>query len=104
MTKKQKQTTETDELGRAIEHLHNCAAHYRSTETLVEHFEGEDVWEGEVHIFDVTHSDTDTCYAWSSPVEGPAGRRFYAVLKQPPIETPHDAVRTSILADYKPGE
>jgi len=59
------------------------------------------VWEGSVSVFKVDHAETDTCFAWSSPVEGSDNRKFYAVLKIPPVETAQDAVKASIIDDYR---
>ena len=42
-------------------------------------------------------------YAWSAPIEGSAKRRFFAVLHQPPITSPVDAIRAVIIAEQKRG-
>ena len=92
----------SSELKKAVENLHHCLAKLRHKAEVIEKFENHTVWEGTVHIFDIEgHPDTDTCYAWSSPIEGSDKRRFYAVLKVPPIDTPEAAVRASIVAEYK---
>ena len=58
------------------------------------------VWEGAVHVFDLSGHPTATrAYAWSSPIEGSTKRRFFAVLHQPPVDTPHTAVRAAIVAE-----
>lgn len=67
-------------------------------------FQDQVAWEGMVEIFDVDHPDTDTCYAWSSPIEGSERRKFYAVLKVPPVDSPEAAVRASIVKDYRDEE
>lgn len=69
-----------------------------------ERFNEQAVWEGTVSVFSVDHPEADTCYAWSSSIEGSDRRRFYAVLGKPPINSAADAVRASIVADYKAGE
>lgn len=57
-----------------------------------------------MHVFDINgHPDTDTCYGWSSAVEGSNKHRFYAVLKIPPVDSPETAVRAAIVADHKAG-
>jgi hypothetical protein len=44
-------------------------------------FVGVAVWEGVVHIFDLKENPNATrAYAWSSPIEGSAQRRFFAML------------------------
>lgn len=90
-----------DDILQAVERLHGCRATYRESVEISEKFEGSPVWEGVVHIFNTDRADTDTCYAWSSPIEGSAKRKFYAVLKIQPVNSPQDAVRASIVADYR---
>lgn len=96
--------TEIKAIEVAIERLHNCKASFRSIELVRETFMGKVVWEGEVSTFSLEgHPKAKICYAWSSPIEGSDKRKFYAVLKLPPIETPEDAVRAAIVSDYKKG-
>ena len=91
-----------EELRQAVERLHACRATFREVVSVTEYFEGQTAWEGTVHVFDVSGYPTATiCYAWSSPVEGSDRRRFYAVLKLPPVLTPEDAVRASIVNDHR---
>lgn len=86
----------------AVENLHNCRAKHRQDIWVIEQYEGQTVWEGNVSIFDIEgHPTATTCYAWSSPVEGSTKHRFYAVLKLPPVESPEDAVRAAIVRDSK---
>jgi hypothetical protein len=55
-----------------------------------------------VHVFDLQDQPSATvCYAWSSSVEGSERRRFYAVLRIPPVVSPADAVRAAIVSDQK---
>jgi hypothetical protein len=96
--------TEVDitELQRAVERLHKCKAIFRECVGVKEQFRGELVWEGIVHIFDlIGHPMSKTCYAWSSPIKGITKRRFYAVLSIPPVITPSDAIRASIIQDSR---
>ena len=85
----------------AVERLHNCTATYKESVGVREEFRDQIAWEGMVEVFDVDHPDTDTCYAWSFPVEDSDRRKFYAVLKIPPIDSPERAVRASIVKDYR---
>jgi len=86
----------------AIEHLHLCQATFRETVKVVEQFEGQIAWEGEVHVFDLKeHPTASVCYAWASPVEGSEKQKFYAVLHVPPVTSPIAAVRASIVRDFK---
>jgi hypothetical protein len=91
-----------DELRQAVEHLHQCRAVLREAVPVVERFKDRTVWDGTVHIFDLSgHPNATTCYAWSSEIAGSQKRRFYAVLKSPPVSSPADAVRASIVADHR---
>ena len=89
--------TSKHQLRTTVETLHSCSAEYHSSEIL----DVDGAWEGSVSVFKVDHPDTDTCYAWSSPIEGSDNRKFYAVLKIPPVETAADAVRAAIVSDYR---
>jgi len=91
----------TSDLKQAIERLHECTASYNETVGVIEKHEDMTVWEGTVHVFDIDHPETDTCYAWSHPIEGSEKHKYYAVLKIPPVDTPEAAVRAAIVADHK---
>jgi hypothetical protein len=70
-----------------------------------ETFEGRTAWEGVVHVFDLAGHPTATrAYAWSSSIEGSTKRRFFAVLHQPPVDSPQAAVRAAIVAEHKSGQ
>lgn len=93
---------EPDELKRAIESMHHCSASLRDVISVTEKFEGDIVWEGTVHVFDLKcHSRANRAYAWSSPIEGSDKRRFFAVLHIPPVTSPLDAVRAAIVAEHR---
>ena len=91
-----------DELQRHVMWLHKCRAEYRESVAVREDFQGQVAWEGVVHVFSLDdHPDADSCYAWSSPVEGSENRRFYAVLHTPEIDTAAKAVRAAIVSDAR---
>jgi hypothetical protein len=63
-------------------------------ELVVERFEGELVWEGEVLVFKLLdHPTALWCYAWT--VEG----EVMAVLHEPPVLSAVAAVRAAISSD-----
>lgn len=96
---------EIKDLKRAVESLHNCVASHIEDVTIVEKYGSQTVWSGIVHIFKIEgHNKADTCYAWSSPIEGSTKRRYYAVLKIAPVDSPEKAVRASIVQDRKTGK
>lgn len=91
-----------EQLRQTVEGLHNCQAIFKKAIRVVETFEGNIVWDGIVAVFNIEdHPVASIFYAWSSPIEGSDKRKFYAVLKLPPVESPEDAVRASIVSDYK---
>lgn len=90
------------DLRAAVEGLHACKARFVTSLPVREQFQGTPVWEGDVSQFELTgHPAADTCYAWSEPIKGSDKRRFFAVLKVPPVDSPEAAVRASIVKDYK---
>lgn len=90
------------ELKLAVERTHSCTAHYLQSVPVREKYTRETVWEGVVHVFEITgHPKATTAYAWSSPIEGSDKRRFFAVLHLGPITSPANAVRAAIVAEHK---
>ena len=90
------------ELKNAVERMHHSSARLIQSVPIREWFEHETVWEGAVHIFDLEgHPTASRAYAWSSSIEGSDNRRFFAVLHQPPITSPVDAVRAAIVAERR---
>jgi len=89
-------------LKEAVEKTHGVRATFLETVPVSESFQGKPVWEGTVHIFSLEgHPKAKACYAWSSEIEGTNKRRFYAVLHTPPINSAVDAVRASIIEEYR---
>jgi hypothetical protein len=95
---------EADQLQKAIEGLHRCSAGLAQSVPVKETHDGATVWEGVVHVFDLTgHPTASRAYAWSSPIEGSDTRRFFAVLHQGPVTSPAAAVRAAIVAELRAG-
>lgn len=96
------QEVEESELRTAIERQHNCTARLVQTVPVSEAFGGKTVWEGVVHVFDISgHPKAKQAYAWSSPIEGSDKRRFFAVLHVPPVTSPAEAVQAAIVAEHR---
>ncbi len=95
--------TETKQLQRSVERLHGGTATLAQSVPVREIFGDEPVWEGVVQVFDLAGYPTASrAYAWSSPIEGSTKkRRFFAVLHQPPVDSPEAAVRASIIAEHR---
>ena len=61
----------------------------------------ETVWEGDIEVFALTgHAAATRAYAWSEATTGTT-RRFFAVLRVAPIDSPAKAVQASIWTDAK---
>ena len=82
--------------------MHGGVATLAQSIPVRETFEGKTVWEGVVHVFDLTGHPTATrAYAWSSPIEGSTKRRFFAVLHTDRISSPLEAVRAALVAQHR---
>jgi hypothetical protein len=67
---------EADQLKEAVERMHGGTATLAQSVPVRETFQGQVVWEGVVHVFDLTGHPTATrAYGWSSP-RSPTGRIF----------------------------
>jgi len=86
-------------LAKAMLDLHSCKAMWVESVPVKEVFEGKTIWEGIVQVFEVDHSKSRLCYAWSHELEGSKKRRFFAVLHQGPVDSPEKAVRAAIVRD-----
>jgi hypothetical protein len=95
-----------DQLRKAIEGLHRCSARFVQSVPVKETDNGVVVWNDAVHVFDLEgHPTASRAYAWSSPIEEtPDGRRFFAVLHEPPVTSPKAAMRAAIVAEHKTGQ
>src|SRR5437660_79110 len=93
---------EADQLQQTVERMHGGKARLAQSVPVKETHQGATVWEGVVHVFDLSgHPTAIRAYAWSSPIEGSDKRRFFAVLHQPPVTSPAEAVRAAIVAESR---
>lgn len=91
-----------EDLKRAIRNLHGCEASWIEAVPVTEVFDGEVVWDGVVHVFDLHGHPTATrCYAWSHPIEGATKHKYFAVLHSGPVDSPQAAVRVAIVAEHR---
>jgi hypothetical protein len=92
-----------EELQDVIRKLHGAEASHVETVPVVETFNGQTVWEGEVEVFDLLdHPTASRLYAWSHDTDDPSNpRRHVTVLHLPPAITPRKAVQASIVSDYR---
>jgi hypothetical protein len=91
-----------EQLKIAIERTHGGTATFSQSVPVRETFEGKTVWEGVVHVFDLARHPTATrAYAWPFPAEGSDKPRYVAVLHTDRINSPLEAVRAAIVAEYR---
>jgi hypothetical protein len=91
------------EIQAAILNVHGCTAKYVETVPVVEEFQGQTVWQGEVEVFETTdHPKAKRIYAWGHATgENDQGRRYTCVLELPPVTSPQTAVKAAIVAEIK---
>jgi hypothetical protein len=93
---------DSEQLKQAVEGMQRCKADLIETVPVSETFQDQPVWQGIVHIFELTGHPTATrCYAWASPIGESDRRRFFAVLHTPAITSARDAVRAAIVQEYR---
>lgn len=85
----------------AVEAQHGGTATLVQSVPVDERHDGNPVWQGVVHVFDLAgHPKASRAYAWSSERDD-GKRRFYAVLHMGPVTSPAEAVRAAIVAEQK---
>ena len=88
------------ELKAVVERLCDCQASFLEDVVVVEKTSKETAWSGKVSVFELEdHPQATRAYAWSSPIEGSEKRRCRVVLNIPPVNSPEEAVRASIVAE-----
>jgi len=82
--------------------MHGGTATFEETVRVIEDYEGERAWEGDVHVFALEgHPRARRAYAWAVPVPGTERKRFYAVLHEGPVDSPERAVRAAIVQAHR---
>ena len=91
------------ELQAAILQLHGAQAKYLESVPVIEEFQGQTVWQGEVEVFELRgHPKAKKAYAWGHATgEDDQARRYVAVLDLPPVNSPQSAVRAAIMQEIK---
>ena len=83
-------------LQEAIRKSHGCDSAFLQSETVQESFNKMDIWEGEVHSFQIKHpSGADKCYAW--PESDTPGAEITTVLGLGPITNAKKAVQAAAV-------
>ena len=93
---------DSNRLKQAVEGMYAGTATLAETVPVKEMFGSAIVWEGNVHVFDLTGNPKATrAYAWSSTFDAGAKRKFFAVLHIPPVGSPQAAVRAAIVEESR---
>jgi hypothetical protein len=95
-----------NELIDAIRELHGVEATHVETVPVVETFQGQTLWEGNVEVFDLAeHPEASRVYAWSHETNDPENpRQHITVLQIPPATTPLKAVQVAIAGMFREAE
>ena len=91
-----------DQLKQAVESQHGGTATFVQAVPVHEKHEGQTVWDGVVHVFDLKGSPSGAfrAYAWSYERDD-GKRRFFAVLHSPKIVGPREAVQAAIVMEQR---
>lgn len=91
-----------DQLKQAVESQHGGTATFVQAVPVHETHNGETVWDGVVHVFDLKGHPGGAfrAYAWSYERDD-GKRRFFAVLHTPQIDGPRKAVQAAIVAEAR---
>jgi hypothetical protein len=82
--------------------LHNCDADYVETVPVVEEFQGETIFQGDVEVFDIRgHPKATRGYGWGYVTTEGGARRYFTVLELPPVDSPQTAVKVAIMSEIK---
>lgn len=91
-----------EELQAGFLKLHGCDATYVETVPVVEEFQGETIWQGDVEVFDIRgHPKATRGYGWGYVASESEGRRYFTVLELPPVDSPQTAVKAAIMSEIK---
>jgi hypothetical protein len=89
-----------ERLQMVIQHLHGADSTWLESVPVLETFQGQTIWEGEIELFELrNHPKAKRCYAWSN--RDPQSEVFAAVLELPPVKNANDAVRVHIVQQAK---
>ena len=91
------------EIQTAFKRLHGVNSTYIETVPVLEQFEGQTVWQGDVEVFAIRgHPKATRGYGWGHAIdESDHARRYVVVLELPPVTSPETAVRAAIMAEVK---
>lgn len=91
------------ELQEVIRRIHGADAKHLESVPVTETFDGRTVWQGIVEVFELRdHPKASLAYAWANDTENPdKPRRHATVLHIHPIKSAQDAVRATIVQEFR---
>jgi hypothetical protein len=95
-----------EELKDVIRRLHCVESTHIESVPIKETHQGKTVWEGVVEVFHLHgHPKAEKVYAWTHETDDPKNpKRHVTVLHLPPISSALEAVRASIIKDFRDRE
>ena len=98
--------TYLEDFREVIRRLHGADAEHVESVPVKETFQGKTVWEGIVEVFNlVGHATASKVYVWSHETDDPdKPRRHVTVLHAHPITSARDAVRATIVQEFRTRE
>ena len=91
-----------ERLKELIEQEYKTTANHVETVPVLETFEGETIWDGEVEVFDVPEfPNADRVFAWAYDDDN--GEQQVTVAQIPPAISPENAVKAYIVSQYGKG-
>ena len=98
------QSVNIDLLSQVIESQHVAKGIFHQSVRVARWNGSPSSWDGMVHVFNITgHPVARRAFAWSSPVAGSQGLRYFAVLQSGRIKTPAEAARAAAAAIHEWG-
>lgn len=92
----------TDELRQAVESERGGAATFVQAVPVREEHNGQTIWDGTVHVFDLRGSTSGAFRVYAWPYEHPDGKRgVFAMLHTPQVKGPREAVAAAIVAEAR---
>jgi hypothetical protein len=80
--------------------LHECVAVWVETVPVIESFQGQTVWDGDVEVFElIGRPKASSGYAWA--YDKAKGSEIVAVLELPPVISPKTVVQAAIVGKLK---
>ena len=90
-----------ERLQMVISQLHDADSRHLESVHVLETFQGETAWEGDVEVFElVGHPKAKRCYGWSYGEP----EQFITILELPPVDSPESAVKVGVAYQAKSGK